>query len=321
MHLNNKGHHRWQHHVLVFLLFFVLSSCLWLLSSLGSRQVVTFSIPLKFTDVPEGYVVNTRLPRTVDVDLRDTRQNLLMMRYFSDRCDTMCVSLMAWFDSVNCRSVIDNASLHNVIVGKMRLGANASVEQFYPHELTIGLAQLHKKVVPLKLSGNFSLRRQYIYRKPITIEPRVVTLYGSERDLNSIKEVTTETVNVEDLTKNWNGTIRIVTDDRIKVVPNVAHVNVEVEPFTEQRLEMPIVPIHVPNGVTMRTFPAKVHVVFNVGLSHYNEADTSSFVVEADYNQTLSMTGARMRLAVRSKVDFAHQIHVIPQDVEFMIEQ
>lgn len=321
MYLNNKGHHRWQHHALVFLLFFVLSACLWLLSSLGTRQVVTFSIPLKFTDVPEGYVINTRLPRTVDVDLRDTRQNLLMMRYFSDRCDTMRVSLTEWFDSVNSRSVIDNASLHNVIVGKMRLGSSTNVEQFYPHELTVGYAHLHKKVVPLKLSGNFSLRRQYIYRTPISVEPRVVTLYGSERDLSSIKEVTTEAVNVEDLTKNWSEQVRIVSDERIKVVPNVAHVSVEVEPFTEQKLEMPVVPIHVPNGVTMRTFPAKVHVIFNVGLSHYNDADTSSFVVEADYNQTLSMTNDRVRLTVRSKVDFAHQIHVFPQDVEVMIEQ
>jgi len=321
MDMDKKGHQRWQHHVMVFLLFVMLSACLWLLSSLGKQQTITFSIPIKYRDMPEGFVVNSRMPRTVDVEVRDMRQNLIMMRYFSDRCDTMEVSLKEWFDSVSCRSMVDNASLHNVISRKLRLGSSAKVEQFYPHELVIGYARLHKKVVPLKLSSDISLRRQYIYRSPISVTPQVVTLYGSEDALKEINEVTTKTVSIQDLSKDWSGDVLVSVDSRVKVQPKMAHVEVEVEPFTEQRVELPIVTVNVPDGMVMRTFPAKAYVVFNVGLSHYNDADSSSFVVMADYEQAQSAQDERVRLKVKSSVSFARQVHVMPQEVEFMIER
>ncbi len=278
-----------------------------------------------YTGMPSGYVPTSKLPTKVDVEVRDVGFSLLYLRHLSGCPDSIYIDVSESWDSAKQVVSIDNKTLHDAVSKRMAGAANLSIEQFYPSDITVTFARLYRKVVPVVLTNDIVLSRQFTYRSPIEIYPRTVTLYGEKSQLEAIVEIPTFPLSLVDLQNDWSGKVKLQEISGVKMSTDQVDVALKVEPFTEERLSVDVQALNVPSGRVLRTFPAKVDVVFNVGLSHYNQVDTSDFVVTADCQQIdKTQSGSRpqkLKLQVKSDVSFISNLRSEPDRVEYLLNE
>ena len=65
------------HEFFVFLFFFAVSTCFWLLQTLNETFETEISVPLALKNVPEKVRITTELPPQIHVTIRDRGTTLL----------------------------------------------------------------------------------------------------------------------------------------------------------------------------------------------------------------------------------------------------
>jgi hypothetical protein len=95
----------------------------------------------------------------------------------------------------------------------------------------------------------------------------------------------------------------------------------KVEKFTERTLEVDVKVNNVPNSYRISTFPSKVKVVFQIGLSDFNKINEKDFEVVCDYRLIESDAIDYLIPKIKSKPNFVGSVKIIPNKIEFLLEK
>ena len=83
---------------------------------------------------------------------------------------------------------------------------------------------------------------------------------------------------------------------------------------------MPVQQVNFPASKQLRTFPAKVNLTFQVGMSQYKHISADNFVLVVNYEDLLKSKGNTTRLSLKTIPTGVTHVRIRPQDVEFVIE-
>ena len=122
------------------------------------------------------------------------------------------------------------------------------------------------KKVPVKLQGKVALDRQY-YISDIIYSPDSVMVYAPQEILDTITAAYTQALNFEDVADTIRRRVNLADVRGAKFIPSFDDVTLLVDIYAEKSVEVPIRGINFPPDKVLRTFPSKVQVTFQVGLS------------------------------------------------------
>ena len=94
-----------------------------------------------------------------------------------------------------------------------------------------------------------------------------------------------------------------------------------VDVYAEKTVEVSVVGSNFPSGKILRTFPSKVQVTFQVGLSHFKEVTADDFVVEVDYNELLENHSEKCKPVLKIVSSYVNHARISPQEIDYIIEQ
>ncbi|MBQ0061355.1 MAG: hypothetical protein KBT15_06245, partial [Bacteroidales bacterium] len=106
----------------------------------------------------------------------------------------------------------------------------------------------------------------------------------------------------------------------VKMLPSKVNMRIGVEQLTQKTVEVPVTPVNVPEGLTLRTFPRRVKVTFQTVISEYEPTTSNDFTVEADYSSVVPGTESIKPVITRYPSSARH-MSLSPRVVEFIIEQ
>jgi len=155
----------------------------------------------------------------------------------------------------------------------------------------------------------------------IQLDPKMITVFGPKRILDTMRFVRTENLEL----KNLNDT----TYYRSKLKPvklvrfSVKHtkVTIFVEPFTERKVQIPVIAVNCPKKVTIRTFPAFVNATYTVGLSQFYTLAPTDIQVYLDYNDLVAAKQGKQFLKIKNNTSHISNIRISPTQVEFILEE
>ena len=117
----------------------------------------------------------------------------------------------------------------------------------------------------------------------VKTSPDSVTLYALDRaTLNEITEVDLQTVEVANLTSNYNHMVRLRHINNVRIIPDKVRLVVPVEPLIKKEQKVPIAVRNQPYGINVLLFPASINVSYLLPQSKYKEPINLTVVV--DYN-------------------------------------
>ena len=298
-----------------FLFFLLLSASFWLFQTVNEVYEQEFDIPVRLVDVPENVVITTEPPTHVRLTLRDRGVVLLRYRYVRS-----FAPIVVRFDSVataNGHVTLSTSELLKPIVAGLESSTQAlsgrpeTIEFFFNYGLS--------KRVPIVVQGKFLPDSAYSIMA-VDVEPREALVYASRAVLDTLTAAYLAPVRLHHLTDTTVVQRHFVKIPGVKYVPNQARLTIIADRMVEKTVEVPVQGVNFPADKTLRTFPAKVKVTFQVGMSQYKKVTDESFVIVINYADLIGRKAPSIPLSLKSTPYGVYRPRLTPDHVDFILE-
>lgn len=303
---------------LIFLVFVIVSACLWLMFVLRKQQETSIYLKANYRNIPNEYVITNNLPHVVEVKVKDVGFNLLMYKLFSDSF-FVSFDFKDKFDSTKTSFSLFLAGVNQQVAAK--LSPSAMIKDILPKVVVVRYEKMHVKQLPVVLNADLRLSPQYMLQGVEQIQPQMVNAYGPKSVLERLTVVNTQRIYRKNLSKSVRFRALLQNVDNVKFVPSMVDVSIPVEQFTEKALNIPVVVKSVPKNIKVKVFPAMVEVSFIVGLSYFEAVTAKDFEAYVDYSELVSSGAQKLNVHVIPKSVYVSRPLLFPRKVDYIIER
>lgn len=301
---------------LIFLFFIFVSSCFWVLQVLNDDYETELSIPIKLKNVPEDVVITSEFPSELKIGVKD-RGTVLVNYLWSQTLYPINLDFEEYLEKGN-QVKIPSQTLSKRIAGQ--LSQSTKLSTIKPDTLELIYTKGEAKKVPVRLRGNINAERQF-YIADTIFSPDSVMVLAPNAILDTITGAYTQMLNVAHVADTTRRRVDFQTIKGAKFTPSFSDVTFLVDVFAEKTVEVPVVGIDFPRDKVLRTFPPKVQVSFQVGLSHFKEVTADNFVVVVNYDDLNENVSEKCKPALAKYPQNVKHIRLHPIEIDYIIEQ
>lgn len=304
--------------LLSFLLFLFLSAILWFVNVLGKERETTFTIPVKFSNVPQNIAIVGQSSSEISVTVKD--QGVRLFSYSSHKMAPLNIDIKGPFYQRG-ELVLSSEKINESIRKYFQLQPTSQIVNIAPDSILLKYETLHKKIVPIKLVSNISLMPQYMYSDAPRLSPSQIMVFGPASILDTLQCVRTKLIELENISDSAWYHCELIPTPKVRYTARETKLSLMVEQFTEKKIQLPVLAINCPPHLTIRTFPAMVAVTFTIGLSQYKLFNNNDIEVYIDYNDIKSALLTKQKLKLKSNKTYITNIRTQPSEVEFILEE
>lgn len=309
--------------LLVFFFFLVVATIFWFLSALNRDYTTDIQYPVKYTNLPKGKVLMNELPENLTLKVTGHGYTLLKHR-LSRRLlpiifDVNSFILSSIDDSVNQKFYVLSRVAQNKITNQ--LSSEIGIQEILPDSIIFVFSDVTSKRLPVKPVLNIEFESQFMVKGAITSIPDSVDVEGPQSMLDTMQFAYTQALAIAKVKETQSKTIGFREFDQVYYSGKEVTVNIPVEQFTETSLKIPIVPVNVPEELSLKLFPAEITVSFMVALSDFDKIKPHHFIATADYILLENNPSQKMRIEVSRLPENIVYIRHYPESVDYIIEK
>ena len=312
-----KAERKNQGSVLTFLIFLTLSTAAWFLVKLSEDYSTQTSVAVNLVDGPADQWVSSP-EQKVALSLNIDGFHTLRYKMLPEAKHVVTISL----DEVSYHQERGNtySFASQYVVEKIAdwLDTDASDVIVNDSKIYFTMNPLKSKVVPIVLRSDIKAQRQFgVYGIP-TLEPAMVTIFGPEEIIDTVRSVRTAMLSKSNVSENFSEVVELdLLGGNVRSNTKEVKVNVEVERYTEKDVE---VPIQVPGDQKLRLFPENMTVKCHVAMKDYASIAPDAFHVTVDAQQ-LKALQPLLDVRLVSWPDYVQILDTHPDKVEYLIVQ
>jgi len=302
--------------ILSFLLFFALSGAFWFVNALGKEKETSIVIPIRYINLPTDIAFVDIPPSQIHLTVNDQGLRLLSA-YSKGQLAPITIDLNRIYSNKGEIHITSNQFKEKI---SKYLLPTTKVLEVDIDSLLIRYEKLYSAIIPIQLVSKIDLADQYMLSDKVIIEPSSINVYGPKRILDTLRTIKTELVELHSL--NDTVVLRCVLKPMKSVRYTVkdTKLTICVEAFTEKSIQIPVTALSCPENLVIRTFPPLVNLTYNVGLSHFNSAQTNDLAIVLDYSIIKSSKLIKQKLQVVNNTTYISNVRISPSEVEFILE-
>jgi hypothetical protein len=301
--------------LLVFFTFVVLAFVFWMLKYYQQKFEIDLTLPIQYDNVPSDIFLSDSLPQKINLKVQD--KGTLLYGYIYDKeaihIDLKTLSLKKSAHTIN------RSDLNGII--REYLLTTTQLTSFYPESITVKYSALKKKELPVVLDSEITMAPGYILADSISIVPSTVIAYGNAHVIDALREIRTLPLTKQNLSKNQDFSLDLQTPEGTHLATEKVNVAIQVEAYTEKSFELPVVCYNLPEDLYIRFFPSSVEFVSQVALSKYALLTEMDLEVSVDYKTLAQSKTETIPLALSKKPQWLINYRMVPERVEYLIEQ
>lgn len=305
--------------MMVFAFFLVISAGFWVLQKLDDTFEADLRVPLELVGVPNGTIITAPLPEEVRITIQDRGTNLFNYKRHSKGIQPIRLDFSVYDNG----SVAGKASVAATDVQRafqQQMSSSTQVLRMTPSKFEFHYNRGMSRRVPVKFIGRVATVQQN-YLQQITFNPDSVTVYAPKPLLDTLRYAYTISQDFTELAKTSTFNLAFPKISGVKVVPETIQMTAHVDYYTEQTVQVSVVGLNFPAGITLKTFPAVVTVKYRVGASNARFVRPENFVLATTYEELLAVGNQKLRLQLRSLPEGVSNVRIYPQEVDFLLEQ
>lgn len=307
--------------LLVFGFFLLISSIFWFFNALNKEYYAELKVPVTYINMPENKLVAGPLANEVNVKI--TAFGYQIMNYKTSSIKPAIINL-----GLHSLHPVDGAGdkrfyiLTSTIKEDISnvLGPDVEIKNILPDSLIFNLEAVISKRVPVKQQLNLKFKKQFMLKGALLVKPDSVKIKGVKSILDTINEVYTELKEFTDLDDSLNIMLHINKIPGTEIIPEMINCVAQVEKFTELNYNLPIEVLNIPEGYTVKLFPAEAKITCNVGFSIYQYIFKEQFRLVTDFKE-LTNENSRLRLKLIKMPENISNVRVNPPSVDYIIEK
>ena len=308
---------------LVLVICLIVSTLFWFLKALNDDYRTDIEFPIEFVNIPDNYQIYGEIPEELSVTIQNKGFNI--MRYkFSFVFSSLKYDVSKYFkktqEELNDGVIeITPAALRNSIEGE--LISNSDFIGVYPEGISIAYSKYREVKLPIRVVADVQTEKQHIVSDKITTTPDSVTVLGSGKLLEQTEAIYTIPIRAHNLEDSLIRNVSLQDVEGLKYDVKKVKLVVPVESFTEKLVQVPVVGLHFPDSLTIRTFPGFATVSCICGLSKYNSIHPSDFKCYIDYNQVEKVSTGRAELQLITTNENIKRAVVKSKNIDYLIEK
>lgn len=298
-----------------FLFFLFLSAGFWLFITLDEEYEIEVAVPVKLINVPRNIVITTPLPDEVGIKIRDHGGSLLAYKY-AHTLGTIIVD----FNNYNKTSghvIIPITDVTKSIVATLRDGTR--ITGYTTETLEYYYSFGSYKSVPIVFTGRITADSTYSVDQ-IELSQQMAHVYAPKHILDTLRAVYTKPIEDQGLTADKSYSTGFTQIKGVKIVPQSIRLTAHVDQVTEKTVQVQVRWNNFPASKELKTFPSVVDVTFQVGTKRYKNITGEDFTIVINYDDVVNNTNNKIRLKLRGLPEGVSYARIIPEEVEFLIE-
>ena len=296
-----------------------ISFLFWMLIKLSKEYTDVVQFNVSYSNLPKGKMLQEDPQKNIDIIINTFGFNIVKYHINKRSVDVDLNSLKRKKGLIYYQ--LANDFLPQI---QRQVAADVTVIAVKPDTLYFHLGVSKTKNVKVLPELDIQYQSGYNLLGNLTVNPDLISISGPEFLIDSIEEIKTENITLTDVNAPILLKIPIVAlDESSKVHYSVNEVTVSgaVEKFTEAKFKLPFKIKNLPGNYSITTFPDKVEVVFQIGLSDYNKINQNDFEISCDYNRTLKNGLNYLIPEVVSKPSMVTEIKIVPHQIEYLIKK
>lgn len=302
-----------------FILFSFLSVIFWFMTKLSKEYDSSIKYPVSYINLPSNKLLQEKPSEYIDIRIRATGFKLISSKV-SPRKLTIDASNIYGKSLTNYYLLLSQQKLSV----QKQLNTGVKVAYFIKDSVHFKLGVLNQKKVVVKLISDLLFAEGFELNNSISIQPDSILLTGPKSTLDTISFVSTGLLQKKELNVSINEFLDIKEfnpDSNVSAEKDKVLITASVERFTEGSVEVPIKVINIPDGKQINTFPKFVKVTYRIALSNFNKIDSSTFLIECDYDISENNNLPYLIPRLIGSSSMIKNARISPQKIDFLINK
>ncbi|WP_205589263.1 YbbR-like domain-containing protein [Mesonia aquimarina] len=263
-----------------FSFFLVFAVFIWLIVQFSKDYEQTISVPLILENSPKDKLVEKK-QEVLRFSVQENGFSLAWLKLFNSSIKVDLENLPASKSNLLYIIPQQKDSIKQI------LNIKTNNIRFLEDTIAIPFLQKSTKKIAVKSSIKVSYAPGYSSQKPLAILPDSIKISGSIKNIDTISEIFTEELNLKNIKADQKGSVALdtTTISQVSFYRTKVDYTLDVEKFTEGRVEVPIEVINNPENTDISIFPKKVVVIFSVSLKDFELISKNDFSVICDFSE------------------------------------
>ena len=175
--------------------------------------------------------------------------------------------------------------------------------------------------VPVRINGSLSPASGYRFVDSLHIEPAGVWVYGDKKILDTLQWIRTVPVKDDKIQNDLDLILKLQAPKGLHTTVPRVRVTAKMEEFAEKKFELPVLCRNCPDDIHVRFFPSTVEIVCYISLSNYAALEAEDLETGVDYDELIQSKSVNTLLTLFRKPQWLTDYRIIPESVEYLIEQ
>jgi len=293
-----------------FLLFFTISTVLWLSSQMSKNYQYTFKVPVVYSNLPpryyKGFLPNDTLQITVQMSGYQLLKNKISKhQFYLDVQKNKLINTESWVPK----------KFHNQISNLF--GSQIKILNISPESLSFKMKSVNKKHLPVRPDIELTYLPGFKNKRHPKIKPDSIWVYGENEILDTLHFVKTRHYVISNIKNNINKTLMLKKIDGLKFNKNKVQLIIPVSEIVEKTISLPVDIKGAPKAETILLFPKKIKLNFKYFKNEYKNFNTNDFRVEVFYNPKKKLWFPKLS----KKPSYAFGFVFQPDTITYLIKQ
>jgi len=309
----------------VYLFCLFLSIFFWLLNALGNSYITKVVFDVTYLNQPKELVVLNELPTELSIQIKGLGFDLMGYKLKINQ-PSITVDLATLKNIKSIKGVYAQAIPSNNFKSDIstQLGQHIEIQNIAPDSIHFLMDKQVEKLLPIIPTVNITYAKQYQLFGKIIIKPTVVKVTGAASILDTLTEIYTAKIELENLDESTNETVpyaAIYENLKLSFKPKKILLYVPVEKFTETIRTVKINTINVPDSIDLKTIPTEVEVKFMLPLSKIVSLESAIFKANVDFKDIGKHNNRKLKVNLVSSPNYIKSIRLSPSKVEYILKK
>ena len=299
-----------------FLFFLFFAVVIWIFVQFSKQYNEVLQIPVRYVNVPPDKLLLEGTPENIQLKMQE---NGFRIAWFSLFPPTLTIDLS--------KAYVENGTLIYVIdENRSEIQSQLEIDfdnnQFVRDALVLDYEQKQEKKLPVRSKIEVEYAVGYSAVIPLSIEPDSVRVSGPDNILDTLSELRTFPLSLSKVKKDQSGFVYLDTTyhPNLSFYRNKVKYEVDVEKFTEGKVQVPIELINVPQNLNVVIFPKETVLFFQVNLKDFNKVTASDFRVVANFANVRGEQDFLIPELIK-KPEFTSNIRLNEKKIQFIIKK
>ncbi|UZH55303.1 YbbR-like domain-containing protein [Salinimicrobium tongyeongense] len=298
-----------------FLFFLFFAIVIWIFVQFSKQYSEVIEIPVEYVNVPPDKLL---LNNPENLQLR-VEENGFTVAWFSLFAPSLHIDLS--------KAEMNNGNLvYDLVENRAELQSQLELDldenQFLKEALVVKYEQKQEKRLPVIFRSNIAYAAGYSAVNNLSFTPDSIRVSGPDNILDTLSSLVTKPLSLSRVKNDQEGTVYLDTTalPNVTFYQNRVRYSLDVEKFTEGKVQVPIEVINVPRGLNVVIFPKEVVLFFQVNLKDFNKVTASDFRVVVDFNNVRGEQDFLIPEVIK-KPDFTSNLRLNEKRIQFIIKK